>query len=85
LPGSVFLARNLFSATKVRARIVRWNRFSSTSHLQTPLLREDLYQMVLQRPVELARLIRTWHLLLELGAVRRNIHNSDLDIELWAK
>ena len=32
LPGSFFsLTRNLFSATKVRARIVRWNRLSSTS------------------------------------------------------
>jgi hypothetical protein len=34
---SVFsLTRNLFSATKVRARIVRWNRLSSTNHLCDP-------------------------------------------------
>ena len=42
LPGSVFsLTRNLFPATKVRARIVRWNRLSSTSHLFDPDPRQD--------------------------------------------
>jgi hypothetical protein len=42
LPGSVFsLTRNLFPATKVRARIVRWNRLSSTSHLFDPNPRQD--------------------------------------------
>jgi hypothetical protein len=42
LPRSVFsLTRNLFPATKVRARIVRWNRLSSTSHLFDPNPRQD--------------------------------------------
>jgi hypothetical protein len=42
LPGSAFsLTRNLFPATKVRARIVRWNRLSSTSHLFDPDPRRD--------------------------------------------
>src|SRR5579864_4068536 len=36
-----FLTRNLFSATKVRARIVRWNRRGSTSHLFDSNPRQD--------------------------------------------